>query len=436
MKRLVKKLLPKSLLSFYHYAVAVLAAFIYRFPSKNIIVIGVTGTNGKSTVVNMIARVLEAAGHKVGHTSTVNFKIGDQEWLNDTKMTMRGRLSLQSFLRRMVREKCDYAIVETTSEGIKQFRHWGIYYDVAVFTNLTPEHIESHGSYEKYKQAKGLLFAALNHGKKTEVKKVSIINLDDPSAEYFLSYPAQSYFGYTVRDKSSEKSNLRIVKGGNITDDSNGVSFTVDGKTILLKLLGRFNALNAMAAVCAGLSQNIPIDTIIKALENIPGVPGRMQSINEGQPFKVIVDYAHEPAGLEQVYVALKSYRPRKIISVLGSQGGGRDKRKRPLLGELAARYTDYMIVTNEDPYDDNPMEIINDVVAGINKHSGKIEGQHYFKILDREESIRKAIRLAADNDIVIITGKGSEQNMVISGGKKIPWNDESTVRNILRELK
>ncbi len=433
MKRLIKKLLPKSLLSHYHLGLAVLATLIYHFPSKDIKVVGVTGTNGKSTVVNMVARTLEGAGFKVGHTSTVNFKIGDQEWLNDTKMTMRGRLSLQSFLRRMVREKCDYAIVETTSEGIKQFRHWGIYYDVAVFTNLTPEHIESHGSFEKYKQAKGKLFASLSHNKKPEIKKVSIVNLDDPAAEYFLSFPAEIYYGYSLQKKSLAKEGLRIIQGSNINDNASGVSFTVENKSAQLKLLGRFNAANALAAICVGLSQEISLDKIIKSLESIPKVPGRMQSINEGQPFKVIVDYAHEPAGLEQVYVALKSYQPRKIISVLGSQGGGRDKRKRPLLGELAARYTDYIIVTNEDPYDDDPMEIIGDVVAGIKKHPGKIESQHYFKILDREESIRKALRLAGPDDIVIITGKGSEQNMVISNGKKIPWSDEKTVKKILR---
>ncbi len=436
MKRLLKRMLPASLLSWYHFFLAFLAALIYAFPSRHLIVIGVTGTNGKSTVVNMSARILEAAGFKVGHTSTVNFKIGRTEWLNDTKMTMRGRLSLQSFLRRMVREKCQYAIVETTSEGIKQYRHWGIYYDVAVFTNLTPEHIESHGSFEKYKEAKGKLFKSINHQYKPEATKTAIVNLDDPNADYFLSFPAQKKYGFTTKSLPPEKKEVNIISGSNISEDKNGVAFTTEGNSVKLKLLGRFNAINALAAICVGLSQNIPLKKMISALHDLPGVPGRMQPIDEGQSFKIIVDYAHEPAGLELVYQALKSFQPRKIISVLGSQGGGRDKRKRPILGELASRYTDYIILTNEDPYDDDPMEIINEVGQGIIRNNSKIEGQHYFKILDREEALKKAIKLAAPGDIVIVTGKGSEQNMVIRNGKKIPWNDEKTIRNLLKSLK
>ncbi|MDD5342456.1 MAG: UDP-N-acetylmuramoyl-L-alanyl-D-glutamate--2,6-diaminopimelate ligase [Patescibacteria group bacterium] len=434
MKRLLKKLLPVQVFSLYHLFVAILAAVIYRFPSKRLTVIGVTGTNGKSTVVNLAAKILEAAGHRVGLTSTVNFKVGERTWLNDTKMTMRGRFSLQALLRRMVSEHCDYAIVETTSEGIKQYRHWGIYYDVAVFTNLTPEHIESHGSFEKYRQAKGKLFQALNSRVKPKIKKISIVNLDDPAADYFLSFPAQQKYGFTVKENIAPSGNLKIVRGSNITDDTEGVKLLVNGQPVKLALRGRFNAYNALAAVCVGLAQNISLDKIIQALEQVRGVPGRMQFIDEGQPFEVIVDYAHEPAGLEQVYQSLKSYQPHRIIAVLGSQGGGRDKRKRPLLGELAGRYTDYCIVTNEDPYDDDPIKIIDEVIAGIKKYPDKIEGQHYFKILDREEAIRKALALAYENDIVVITGKGSEQNMVIRGGKKIPWNDEQTVRRLLKK--
>ncbi|MBU1890619.1 UDP-N-acetylmuramyl-tripeptide synthetase, partial [Patescibacteria group bacterium] len=341
----------------------------------------------------------------------------------------------QALLRKMVREKCDYAIIETTSEGIKQYRHWGIYYDVSVFTNLTPEHIESHGSFEKYKQAKGKLFAALDHQKKPTTQKTSVVNLDDQSSDYFLSFPAQHKIGFSFKDSTHVPSNIRLVKGSNITDDATGVRFQIHDKAVRLKLLGRFSAANALAAISVGLSQNISLETAISALEQMTDVPGRMQIINEGQPFKVIVDYAHEPAALEQVYQSLKSFHPRKIISVLGSQGGGRDKRKRPLLGELAARYTDYIIITNEDPYDDDPIEIINDVASGIKKDANKIEGQHFFKILDREEAIDKAIRLATSGDIVIITGKGSEQNMVIRTGKKVPWNDEAVVRRLIQKV-
>ncbi len=432
MKRLLKKLLPPSILTLYHRGLALVATIVYGFPSHKMIVIGVTGTNGKSTVANLVAKILEGAGHRVGLTSTVNFKIAEREWLNDQKMTMLGRFRLQSLLRRMVRAKCRYAIVETTSEGIKQYRHWGIAYDLAVFTNLTPEHIESHGSFEKYKQAKGKLFAALDHSVKADVPKISIVNLDDPAANYFLSFPAEKKIGYTFQNASAP-AGVQVVRGHGISDTPQGVDFTLDGQPVHLRLLGRFNAFNALAALCVGFSQNIDPAIMIQTLGQITGVPGRMQLIDEGQPFTVIVDYAHEPAGLEQVYLAIKSFHPRKIIGLLGSQGGGRDRRKRPLLGELAGRYTDYTIVTNEDPYDDDPLEIIEEVVAGIKKYPDKIEGQHYFKILDREEAIQKALALAAPNDVVVLTGKGSEQNMVIHGGKKVPWNDEAAVRALLR---
>ncbi|MFA5107771.1 MAG: UDP-N-acetylmuramoyl-L-alanyl-D-glutamate--2,6-diaminopimelate ligase [Patescibacteria group bacterium] len=432
MKQLLKKLLPPAALTLYHRGLALVAAIVYGFPSHKMIVIGVTGTNGKSTVVNLVAKILESAGHRVGLTSTVNFKIAEREWLNDQKMTMLGRFKLQALLRQMVRAKCRYAIVETTSEGIKQYRHWGIAYDVAVFTNLTPEHIESHGSFEKYKQAKGKLFAALDHSAKADVPKVSIVNLDDPAANYFLSFPAEKQIGYTFQNASAP-AGVRVVHGHGISDTPQGVDFTLDGQPVHLHLLGRFNAFNALAALCVGFSQNIDPAIMIRTLGQITNVPGRMQLIDEGQPFTVIVDYAHEPAGLEQVYLAIKSFHPRKIIGLLGSQGGGRDRRKRPLLGELAGRYTDYTIVTNEDPYDDDPLEIIEEVVAGIKKYPDKLEGQHYFKILDREEAIQKALALAAPNDVVVLTGKGSEQNMVIHGGKKVPWNDEAAVRVLLR---
>lgn len=432
MKKLLKKLLPASALTLYHRILAMAAALVYGFPSRRLIVIGVTGTNGKSTVVNLAAKILESAGYRVGFTSTVSFKIAERVWLNDQKMTMLGRFKLQSLLRQMVRAKCRYAIVETTSEGIKQYRHWGIAYDIAVFTNLTPEHIEAHGSFEKYRLAKGKLFAALGRSTKPGVSKVSIVNLDDPAAEYFMSFPAEKKIGFTFQN-SSALDDIRVVRGHDISTTSHGTDFNLDGQAIHLNLPGRFNAYNALAAICVGLSQNIDLQTMRPALAQLTGVPGRMQLVDEGQPFTVIVDYAHEPAGLEQVYLALKSFRPRKIVSLLGSQGGGRDRRKRPLLGELAGRYADYIIVTNEDPYDDDPQEIIDDVVAGIKNYPDKIEGQHYYKILDREEAIKKALELAAPGDVVVLTGKGSEQNMVIHGGKKIPWNDEAMVRKLLQ---
>ncbi|MBU0612933.1 UDP-N-acetylmuramoyl-L-alanyl-D-glutamate--2,6-diaminopimelate ligase [Patescibacteria group bacterium] len=444
MKSLIRKITPKFIIQAYHRTLAFLGAFFYGNPSQKMIVIGVTGTNGKSTSSNLIAKVLEGAGYKVGLCSTFNFKIGNEEWANDTKITMPGRFRLQKYLKKMADVGCQYAVVETSSEGIEQFRHKNINYDVAVFTNLTPEHIESHGSFENYKHAKGMLFQSFGAKKKfngKDAKKISIANIDDEHAEFFLSFPADEKWGFgktgeSARFKSNKEKLRNIVEAKDTQTDSSGVKFYVNGTCFQLKLLGKFNISNALSAITVGLSQSIDIEKIKEALEKVTQIPGRMELVKTNRNFVVIVDYAHEPAGLEQVYKTVSPFPHNKLISVLGSQGGGRDKRKRPVLGRLAGSYTDYVIVTNEDPYDDDPMEIINEVAAGTLEIDGKELGKNVWKILERKEGVEKALSLANEGDIVVITGKGAEQNMVIENGKKVPWDDRRTVREILNGSK
>ena len=442
MKELVKKFIPKSLLLFYHNLLTRTADIFYDHPSRKMIIIGVTGTTGKTTVCNLIAKILEEAGFKVGLTTTANFKIADKEWVNDLKQTMLGRFALQRLLSQMVQAGCQYAVIETTSEGIAQYRHLGIDYDLAVFCNLTPEHIERHGSFENYNQAKGKLFASLSKNKKQllvnnqqlTINKVSIVNLDDEHAGYFLGFGADEKIGYSIKNQRY-KSKIKKIKAENIGLSSGGVNFNVQGISINLKLLGKFNVSNALAAICVGLSQNIDLNIIKKALEKVRNMPGRMEIINEGQDFTVIVDYAHEPVGLENVYQTIQLMAPKRIISLLGSQGGGRDVRKRPVLGKLAAQYTDDVIVTNEDPYDEDPQAIIDQVTAGA-LEKDKVLGQNLWKILNRKEAIKKAILLAKAGDIVVITGKGSEKHIVSKNNKKIPHDDRDVVRQILRSLR
>lgn len=436
MKEFIKKLFPKSLLSFYHKILAVLAVIFYQFPSNKMIIIGVTGTNGKTTTCNLIARILEEAGFKVGLATTANFKIAGREWINNLKQTMPGRFKLQKLLWQMLKEGCRYAVIETSSEGIIQHRAWGINYDVAIFTNLTPEHIESHGSFENYKKAKGVLFSNLARKEKNigenKVKKISVINLDDKEADYFLQFVADEKWGYGIKLAiDSRKSKIKTLKADSIKLTPRGVGFNVRDIRIELNLLGRFNVYNALAAVSVALSQGIDWAVIKKALEKIKVIPGRMELIDEGQNFTVIVDYAHEPVALANVYHALNSLSPSKIISVLGACGGGRDKSKRPILGKLAAQYTDYVIVTNEDPYDENPEKILEAVLEGVIK-GRKILGENCFKIIDRKEAIKFALKKAQAGDVVIITGKGSEQ-CIVQDNKKIPWDDRKIVREILR---
>jgi len=381
MKELIKKFIPEFVLSWYHFGWAFLGALLYGFPSGKLKVIGVTGTNGKTTVVNMAAQILEAGGFKTAALSSVSFKIAGKETPNLLRMTMPGRFTIQKFLKTAVDQGCTHAVLEVSSEGIKQHRHCFINFDTAVFTNLTPEHIEAHHGFENYKKAKGKLFQA--------TKNIHIINLDDANADYFWRFPAQKKYGYRLTDYPD----LRI------------------------QLPGDFNKYNAIAAINVGLSQGVDLDQCLKAIQEFKGVSGRMETIIQ-EPFRVVVDYAFTPNALEQVYKTLKT---DKLICVLGACGGGRDKWKRPVLGQIAGKYCDEIIITNEDPYDEDPMEIIDQVAQGT---AGKAK-----KILNRKDAIKESLRLAQSGDTVVITGKGCEPWIYEARGKKTPWDDRRVVK-------
>ncbi len=420
MKNLIKKTTPGFLINWYHLSLAFFGAFFYGFPSKELTIIGVTGTSGKSTVVDLATRILEEASYKTASISSIRFKIGDREWENTLKMTMPGRLKLQKFLREAVKTGCKYAVLEVTSEGIKQYRHKFTKFDTAVFNNLSPEHIESHGGFENYRTCKGKLFQA--------TKNIHIINLDDDSAEYFLQFPAARKFGFTTPKNGGPTS--AEVKARNIKVFPSGVEFSIGNTGFNLNLSGEFNVYNALAAISVGLSQGISLETCKRALEKAKGIPGRMEIVIK-EPFKVIVDYAITPVALEKVYQTITRQLigspTNKLICVLGACGGGRDKWKRPVFGEIAAKYCKEIIITNEDPYDEDPMEIINQVAEGT---SGRAE-----KILDRREAIREAIKNVQPNDVVIITGKGCEPWMCVAGGKKVPWDDRRIAREEFARL-
>jgi len=448
-KSVIKKLTPKFLLNWYHGFLALAADFYYGRPSKKMVVIGVTGTAGKSTVVNLIGKILEEAGFKVGWISTANFKIGPKEWLNKTKMTMLGRFALQKFLKKMVLAGCQYAIIETSSEGIIQSRHLGINYDLAVFTNLHLEHIESHGGFEKYRAAKMKLFKHLTRYREKKIvkigdqireysQKIIVANLDDENAKYFLKWPADEYYGFAIRDTNlrmhtNDTNKVKKVIAENMKLASDGAKFKIQNSEFKIHLLGEFNVYNCLTAIAIALSQGISLEACQKALEKFKGMPGRMETVIN-QPFKVIVDYAHTPEELEKVYKLLtETY---KLICVLGSAGGGRDKWKRPKLGELAEKYCREIVLTNEDPYDENPATILNEIEAGFSQiRNSKSETLNYWKILDRREAIKKALSLAKPNEIVIITGKGCEQWIMGPKGQKIPWDDRLVVREEYRKL-
>jgi UDP-N-acetylmuramoyl-L-alanyl-D-glutamate--2,6-diaminopimelate ligase len=382
---------------------AFLGAVWYGFPSRKLKVIGITGTNGKSTTAEMIVKIFEEACLKTALLSSIRFKIGEKEWQNKLKMTMPGRFFVQRFLRQAVKAGCQYAVLEVTSEGVLQYRHKFIDFEAAVFTNLTPEHIEAHGSFENYRAAKGTLFKA--------TKKNHIINADDNDAEYFLQFPAEKKYLYQIKEQK-----LRIK----IIDRNSKILKNMD-VTLNLKLPGEFNVYNSLAAICVGLSQGFQLTECKKAVQKIEVIPGRMEEVIS-KPFKVIVDYAFTPNALEKVYQTIKKdWHPKRLICVLGACGGGRDRWKRKVLGGLAAKYCNEIIVTNEDPYDEDPMAIIDQVAKGSDSKAKKI--------LDRREAIRESLKNTKKGDVVIITGKGSESWICVAKGKKIPWDDRQVVR-------
>jgi len=428
-KKLVKKIMPGFIIGWYHFLVAFFGALTCGFPSRKIKVIGITGTNGKTTTATLMAAVLETAGYKVAVASSIKFKIGNKEKENTLKMTMPGRAILQKFLREAVKAKCDYAIIEATSEGVLQHRHRFINWQIMIFTNLSPEHIERHKGFENYKKAKGEYFELC--------KNIHIINSDDANAEYFLQFPSQQKFLFSLNLdllntsllKSREVLTPRVVFGENVKEEKDGLYFDIQNKNFYLPLIGKFNVYNALAAVCLGLSQGVSLEICQKALAKADGAPGRMEEVIKW-PFKVIVDYAFTPNALEQVYQSLKpKQESQKLICLLGACGGGRDKWKRPVLGQIAAKYCDEIIITNEDPYDENPMDIINQVAQGTKREEGakllpERKELRSFLILARRAAIRKALELAKAGDIVVATGKGCEPWICQTNGRKIPWDD------------
>ena len=413
-KSFVRKLVPKGLLNSYHLGWAFLAAFRYGFPSRRIKVIGVTGTNGKSTTVNIAAKILEEAGYKVAALTSIVFKIGEREEENKLKMTMPGRMVINKFLRDAVDAKCDYAIIETTSEGVVQSRHRFIDFKTALITNLNPEHIESHGGFENYKKAKGKFF--------NDVKGTHIINIDDKHSPYFLSFPAERTITFGINDEKAE------IRGEGIVATSEGSSFFVKGVPFKLKILCDFNIYNALGAIAIAVSEGIGLEVCKKGVEKVSQIAGRMEKVIES-PFEVFVDYAFVPEALEKVYQFVKP-KNGKLICVLGSCGGGRDKWKRPVLGGLADRYGDLIIVTNEDPYDEKPEDIIDAVSVGV-KNKDKL-----LKISNRREAIRKALSSAGEGDVVVITGKGCEPWICWEDGRKEAWDDRRIVREELGKIR
>ena len=389
-------------------------------------VIGVTGTKGKTTVVELLSSFLESTGKKTAMANSLRFKIGDKSWSNNLKMTMPGRFFLQKFLFHAKKKHCQYVIVEVTSEGIKQHRHQFMDFDTVALVNLQPEHLEAHeNSFENYRLAKEQLFIKLNSCRKnipvgdrrgqfeTHIKKISVVNLDDKSADYFLNHWAEKKIGFCLDCKDKNKVDI-LVRPDYYDISTHGIKLNLEGVEMNSLLKGQFNLENILCAVAIAKSLNVPLVSIKDSLKKFDGLPGRMEEIETNKNFKVFVDYAHTPDSLEAVCSALKKELSdnSKLICLLGSTGGGRDKWKRPAMGKIAAQFCDEIIITNEDPYDEDLRKIIEDVAMGV-----KLVGKNPKIIDDRREAIRFGLKLCGVGDIFLITGKGSEQLRGVKNG-------------------
>ena len=404
------KNIRRKILTPYHYALAVLAAVWYRFPAKKMTVIGVTGTKGKSSVAEMLYAILTAAGYETALAGTIRFAIGKESRPNLFKMTLPGRGFIQKFLAEARMKKCTHAIVEITSEAAVQYRHLDLFLDALVFTNLQKEHLESHGSMENYFRAKFSIGESLARSSKRP--RAIIANADDERGAVFLALPVEKKIPFSFSDAKDAKIGEEII------------SFSYGGARFAIPQPGKFSVMNALAGIKTAEAFGVPLQTCADALKKLSRIGGRAERIDAGQNFLVIVDYAHTPDSLRALY---HTFEKRRKICVLGNTGGGRDAWKRPEMGNIADEQCEKVILTNEDPYDEDPRKIVDAMASGM-KGTPEI-------IMDRREAIRAALRAARSGDAVLLTGKGTDPFIMGAHGAKVPWSDAAVVREELEKL-
>jgi UDP-N-acetylmuramoyl-L-alanyl-D-glutamate--2,6-diaminopimelate ligase len=394
---LVRKLIPHwTVNTFYHFPKALLAVLWYRYPAKDLKVIGVTGTDGKTTTSTLIYEILKQADFKVGLISTVSAKIGEKELSTGLHTTSPDPFSLQKILRQMVKKGLKYVVLEATSHGLAQHRLLGINFHVGVLTNISHEHLDYHKTMENYMTDKARLF---------KHTRFSILNKEDDSFEKIK----------------------KITSGVVVSYGFENADYTPENFSLKPSLLGRFNLLNSLAAAAAAKTFQIDKKIIKKTVKNFKGIVGRMQEINMGQDFKVFVDFAHTVNGLSQALKTLKKLPHKKLIAVFGC-AGLRDFAKRPLMGRVACQHADKVVLTAEDPRTEDLAEIISQIKKGC-KNKKKVLKEH-----DRQKAIDLAIiKLAEKGDIVGVFGKGHERSLCI-GTTEYPWSDQKAVKRSLQK--
>ena len=461
-------------------AMAPLSACFYDNPSERLIVIGVTGTEGKSSTVSFIWQLLRAYGEKAGFISTVEYSFGDDAMPNPQHQTTPEAPIIQHHLNQMLENGCKYAVIETSSHGLsaKLNRCGNILFDCGVFMNVTLEHLEFHKNFETYRSDKANLFRALdkhNHIKKiagteTSINSIGIVNLEDESAKYFIDSTKHKVYGFTTEGKAGKAAaevganavplpeipkNLRFMTAKNIASATYGLTFDVDADgenslypqnfdpvlprtnshfSVKASLPGAFNAYNLMASIIAVSSvTGFSFEEIAQKIPQLSPIKGRMTVIDEGQDFEVIVDYAHTPSSFETIFPPLKKRCSGRIFALFGS-GGERDLTKRPLQGQIAAKFCDIIILTDEDPRGEDSVELLKMIADGAIRE-GKIMDENLFITPDRPKAIRQAFSMAKKGDIVLLLGK-SHENSIIYKDYVMPYDEISEAKKALQELK
>ncbi|MEN1934427.1 UDP-N-acetylmuramoyl-L-alanyl-D-glutamate--2,6-diaminopimelate ligase [Paenibacillus sp. 102] len=404
---------PVVLVKNTYRSLAVLADYFYGQPTHKLHLIGITGTNGKTTTSHIMDEIMRAHGHKTGLIGTINMKIGDETF--EVKNTTPDALTLQQTFHRMVEQNVNSAVMEVSSHALDLGRVHGCDYDVAVFTNLTQDHLDYHKTMEEYKHAKGLLFAQLGNSYHHNREKYAVLNTDDPAAEEYMRSTAATVITYGIDTHSD-------IMAKDIVMTSGGTRFTLvtpsESVNITMKLIGKFNVYNVLAAIAAALVSGVTLQTIIHVVTNLTGVPGRFEVVDGGQDYTVIVDYAHTPDSLENVLTTAKQFAKGNVYCIVGC-GGDRDRTKRPIMAGVATEYATHAILTSDNPRSEDPKVILDDMLTGA-------KGNNYEVIVDRKEAIFHAVSEAKAEDIIIIAGKGHETYQII--GKEVHHFDDREI--------
>ncbi|OAB33909.1 UDP-N-acetylmuramoyl-L-alanyl-D-glutamate--2,6-diaminopimelate ligase [Paenibacillus glacialis] len=420
--------LPQIIVKDCRYAMAVLADAFFGSPSKQMKVIGITGTNGKTTTAYLIEKIMNDHNVKTGLIGTIQMRYGGRTF--PMSGTTPEALELQRSLHDMAASGTRCCVMEVSSHALEQGRVKGTDFRTAVFTNLTQDHLDYHNTMDEYRAAKGLFFSRMGNAFQSiqDKRKFVVLNADDPASAYFKNITSAEVVTYGLEEGVD-------VRATEISISAQGTDFHVDsfkGSTdIKLKMVGKFNVYNALGAITATLLEGVPLDEIKRSLESLSGVDGRVESVDAGQPFAVIVDYAHTPDGLENVLKTVDEFAVGRVLTVFGC-GGDRDKTKRPIMGKIAAKYSDVVFVTSDNPRTEDPESILKDIEQGLIED--QVPQEKYQLIVDRRGAIQKAIDMASPEDVVLIAGKGHETYQLI-GQTTHDFDDRIVAKEAIRGI-